>query len=308
MTAPPEDVHAGAGTAARQIIAGEPGPAARRWLGPLCVTAFALFVVTTFFVLTGWTRSAFDVPIAHAVQQVPWGPLTYWMTFTNITGGLVQDLFGAAVVVALFVWDRRSGWLMALGALGSLIDQIVKVSIQRHRPTADVVSILNPSNGYSYPSGHAVFFTWLSLMLAAAISPRVGPRWRAVIWSLAVVVVVLVSIGRVWAGAHWPTDVIGGILLGVGWSAFILWLPERWLPAPSRRWLPMAAREHHASPGASSAPNADDPPSNRQSQLGRGTALPDSTENRPPGTRDVACAKGGFPASAGEQGLRRPPS
>jgi membrane-associated phospholipid phosphatase len=218
-------------------LAAEPGPAARRWLGPVIVVATVLFVINTILVLIGITRAPFDVPVERTVQSLPWGPLTYWMTLTNVTGGLVQDLFGAAVVVAVFIWQRRAGYLLALGAIGSLIDQVVKVSIQRPRPTADLVTILNPSDGYGYPSGHAVFFTWLCFMLAATLAPRARPRWRIWLWSLAGVVILLACIGRVWAGAHWPTDVIGGFLLALAWSAFILWLPERWLPTPSGRWL-----------------------------------------------------------------------
>ncbi len=240
--APPSGINAEAGRrdadkAVAEVLAGEPGRAARRWLGPLTLVAFALFCLNSVLVLSGASRAGFDVPIERAVHALPWGPLTYWMTLTNITGGLIQDLFGAAVVVALFLWDRRAGYLMALGAVGSLIDQVIKVSIQRHRPTADLVTILNPSSGYSYPSGHAVFFTWLCFMLAASISPRVRPRWRKWLWGGAGVVIFLACAGRVWAGAHWPTDVIGGFLLGLGWSAFILWLPERWLPSPSWRWV-----------------------------------------------------------------------
>ena len=235
--------------AAHEILAGEPGPSARRWLGPLALISLALFAVLTILVVAGVTRSGFDLPVERAIQHVPWGPLTYWMTLTNVTGGLIQDLFGVAVVIALFLWDRRAGWLMALGAIGSAIDQIVKVSVARQRPTADLVTILNPSSGYSYPSGHALFFTWLAFMLAIAISPHVHPRWRVVVWVIAVFVIVFACIGRIWAGAHWPTDVIGGFLLGVAWSAFILWLPERWLPTPSGRWIPTrwrASRRSHA--------------------------------------------------------------
>jgi membrane-associated phospholipid phosphatase len=223
--------------AVHEIIAGTPGPAARRWLGPLALIAFLLFAVVTVLVVTGVTRAGFDIPVERAVQHVAWGPLTYWMTATNITGGLIQDFLGAAVVVALFLTDRRAGWLMALGAIGSLLDQIVKVSVERHRPTADLVTVLNPSSGFSYPSGHALFFTWLAFMLATAIAPHVGRRVRAVAWLVAALVILFACIGRVWAGAHWPTDVIGGFLLGLGWSAFILWLPERWLPTPGRRWI-----------------------------------------------------------------------
>jgi membrane-associated phospholipid phosphatase len=227
-----------AATAAREVIAGDPGPASRRWLGLVSLTALVLFVIDTWLVLSGATLLGFDLPVARFVQAFPWGPLAYWMTLTNVTGGLLQDAFGTVVVILLFIYDRRAGWLMALGAIGSLLDAIIKVSIQRRRPTANLLSILNPSNGYSYPSGHAVFFTWLYFMLAVSISPRLRPRWRAALWGGAGLLVFLACAGRVWAGAHWPSDVIGGFLLGVAWCAFVLWVPERWLPAPSWRWAP----------------------------------------------------------------------
>jgi undecaprenyl-diphosphatase len=228
----------GAERAAKEVLAGGPGPTARRWLGPLSLVAFALFAINTYLVING-LAARFDLPVAAAAQTFPWGPLTYWMTLTNVTGGLIQDVAGAIIVVALFVYDRRAGYLMALGAIGSLIEQVVKVSIERHRPTADLVKILDPSTGYSYPSGHAVFFTWLCFMLAASLAPKVPPRWRALLWGVAGILVVLACVGRVWAGAHWPSDVIGGFLLGLGWSAFVLWLPERWLPSPGWHWLPL---------------------------------------------------------------------
>jgi membrane-associated phospholipid phosphatase len=230
---------ASAELAARQVLAGNPGPTARRWLGPLSLVAFVLFAITTYLVINGATGTGFDLPLAAWAQTFPWGPLTYWMNLTNITGGLIQDIAGVLIVIALLIYDRRAGYLMALGAVASLIDQVVKVSIERHRPTADLVKILNPTTGYSYPSGHAVFFTWMYFMLAASLAPKVPPRWRILLWGSAGVLIFLACVARVWAGAHWPSDVIGGFLLGLGWSAFVLWLPERWLPSPSWQWVPL---------------------------------------------------------------------
>src|SRR4029077_6110764 len=110
--------------AAGEILAGQPGPSARRWLGPLSLISFLLFVVVTILVATGVTRSGFDLPVERAVQYVPWGPLTYWMTLTNVTGGVIQDLFGAAVVVGIFLWDRRAGGVVAIRGVGSVLRQI----------------------------------------------------------------------------------------------------------------------------------------------------------------------------------------
>jgi len=229
-------------TPAKQVLAGEPGKAARPWLGWISLVAFVLFVIDTIVVLNGVVRTSFDLPVETAVQAISWGPLTYVMRFTNATGGWPQYAIGAAAIVGMFLYERRAGWLLALGAIASFIDSAVKVSVQRHRPTPDLVKILSPNNGYSYASGHAVFFTWLCFMLAASLAPRLRPRLRPLLWGAAAFIIVVVCLGRVWAGAHWPSDVVGGFLLGLSWAAFVLWLPERWLPSPSLRWLPSRRR------------------------------------------------------------------
>jgi membrane-associated phospholipid phosphatase len=232
--------------AAKQVLAGEPKQAARAWLGWISLAAFVLFVADTYVVLSGLVRSSFDIPVEHAVQAFPWGPLTCLMQLSNASGGLPQVLLGAGAIIAMFIYERRAGWLLALGAIASVLDSGLKASVQRHRPTADIVKILSPNSGYSYASGHAVFFTWLCFMLAASFAPRLNPRWRAVTWAAALAVIVVVCLGRVWAGAHWPSDVVGGFLLGLAWAAFVLWLPERWLPSPSWRWVPWRRRAVHA--------------------------------------------------------------
>jgi membrane-associated phospholipid phosphatase len=227
--------------AAAEVIAGRPGPTARRWLGPTALVVFVLFAIQTYLVVTN-SLVSFDIPIARFVQQFNWGPLTYPMELLNASAGVWQVLLGAVAVVALFFVERRAGWLLLIGSISSGLDNIIKLVISRQRPPADLVHILSPTTGFSYPSGHAVFFTWLCFMLAFSLAPKVKSQLRPILWILAVVVVVLTCLARVWAGAHWPSDVLGGVLLGIGWSAFVLWLPERWLPSPSFRWFQGRAR------------------------------------------------------------------
>jgi len=222
--------------AAAEVLAGQPGPTARRWLGPTALVVFVLFAIDTYLVVQNQVLPL-DVPIARFIQQFNWGPLVYPMELINASAGYWQVLLGAVAVVALFILQRRAGWLMLIGSISSLLDNVIKLVISRQRPTVDLVHILTPATGFSYPSGHAVFFTWMSFMLAVAIAPRVPRVYRPILWMLAIVVIVLTCLARVWAGDHWPSDVVGGVLLGVGWSAFVLWLPERWLPSPSRRWF-----------------------------------------------------------------------
>jgi undecaprenyl-diphosphatase len=222
--------------AVAEVIAGRPGPTARRWLGPAALVVLVLFAIDTFLVVQNEILP-FDIPIARFIQELNWGPVVYPMELINASAGIWQVVIGAVAVVALFILERRAGWLMLIGSISSLLDNIIKLVISRQRPPADIVHILSPTTGFSFPSGHAVFFTWMSFMIALSIAPKIRPSYRPVLWILAAVVIVLTCIARVWAGAHWPSDVIGGVLLGIGWSAFVLWLPERWLPSPSFKWF-----------------------------------------------------------------------
>jgi undecaprenyl-diphosphatase len=228
--------------AAAEVIAGRPGVAARRWLGPTVLVVFALFAIDTYLVVAQKLLVPFDIPIARFIQQINWGPVVYVFQLIDVSAGIWQVLIGAVAVVALFIFERRAGWLMLIGSLSSLFDNIIKLVISRQRPPADIVHILSPTTGFSYPSGHAVFFTWMSFMLAVIIAPKIRPAFRTILWIMAALVIVLTCLARVWAGDHWPSDVIGGVLLGIGWSAFVLWLPERWLPSPSFRWFRGRAR------------------------------------------------------------------
>jgi len=222
--------------AAKEVLTGEPGPSARIWLGPLTLAVWVVFATNTYLVATH-PLLLFDVPVATFVQSVPWGPVAYLFELINATAGYLQVAVGLVAIVLLFIWERRAGYLMAIGAISSLLDNGIKLLMARERPGASLVHILTPAPGYSYPSGHAVFFTWLSFMVAFSVAPRVRPRYRWALWVGAAATIVLACLARVWAGDHWPSDVAGGFLLGLGWSAFVVWLPERWLPSPDWKWF-----------------------------------------------------------------------
>jgi len=222
--------------AASEVLAGDPRASARAWLWPLVVAVAIVFALDTYLVATR-PLLPFDVPVAVFVQSFPWGPVTYVFDVINFTAGYLQVAVGAAAIIVLFIWERRAGYLMAIGSVSSLLDNLIKLAMARQRPSADLVHILTPAPGYSYPSGHAVFFTWLSFMVAFSLAPHVKPRNQWILWVAAALVILLACLARVWAGDHWPSDVAGGFLLGLGWSAFVVWLPERWLPSPTWRWF-----------------------------------------------------------------------
>ncbi|WP_416985248.1 phosphatase PAP2 family protein [Streptomyces sp. T028] len=129
---------------------------------------------------------------------------------------VTMRLLGAAVAVWL-VWRHAAwwtaGWLVVTSAVGTLIQQGLKAVVGRDRPVwPDPV---DSAHYQAFPSGHALTATVvLGLLLWLLHCHGVSrPVWRTAV-TVAVVSVIGVGLTRVWLGVHWPSDVMGGWLLG----------------------------------------------------------------------------------------------
>ncbi|NGO06230.1 phosphatase PAP2 family protein [Streptomyces sp. HC44] len=125
-----------------------------------------------------------------------------------------------ALCTATVLWlaVRRSAWWLALWlaaatALGTALQQGLKAAVGRDRPVwPDPVDSAHYS---AFPSGHAMTAAVVcGLLLWLLRVYGVGPVvWRVAL-AVAAVSVLGVGLTRVWLGVHWPTDVLGGWLLG----------------------------------------------------------------------------------------------
>lgn len=138
---------------------------------------------------------------------------------------VVEVAFGTAcmtaittvLAVTLFVkGHRRAGILVAVVmAATALATYGAKVLVGRGRPVWQDPEYFLHSN--AFPSGHtssAAAFAGLVVLLAVMLVRRAGIR--RLLSTLAVLMWVLVSADRVLLGRHYPSDVVGGTLLGVG--------------------------------------------------------------------------------------------
>jgi undecaprenyl-diphosphatase len=84
-----------------------------------------------------------------------------------------------------------------------------------HRPRPPAAILLRPVTGPSFPSGHATQAVAVHGMLAALAAATI-PRWagKVAAWAAAVVIVGVVAVSRLYLGAQWLTDVLGGLALG----------------------------------------------------------------------------------------------
>ena len=117
--------------------------------------------------------------------------------------------------------DWRPGAKLAAALVGAIVlYDIVKGAVGRARPPANVW--IGHYSGSSFTSGHATqtvaFYGMLALVLGAGRSIRT----KVLIWAAAAVVAVLVGASRIYLGAHWMSDVLGGYALGATWLAVVV--------------------------------------------------------------------------------------
>jgi membrane-associated phospholipid phosphatase len=124
-----------------------------------------------------------------------------------------------AGLMLLLVWKRC--WFPLLTLIltvpgGALLGEGVKLIVQRARPYVD--GPLGAWGGYSFPSGHTLAATLLYGFLAVGLSAVMGAsRWRHVPALAAVPLVLTVGFSRIALGAHYVTDVVGAVILGLAW-------------------------------------------------------------------------------------------
>ena len=200
------------------------------------VAAIAIGVaVVAFAVLALLARTTpyfwFDVPITLALQSVHWPPLATFLQAISWLGLPPQSnvIFGV-LIVGLAVMGRRweaAGLLVA--AVGSIgLWYLVAPMVARPRPTADLVNVVGQISHGSFPSGHVTnltaIFGYLCFLVYTALRPS---WWRRLLLVLCATPVVTVGVARVYVGQHWPSDVLGGYLLGSIWLAVTIWLYRR---------------------------------------------------------------------------------
>ena len=136
------------------------------------------------------------------------------LTVTNIGSPFVLSLFVLAWAGIELAWQRRDrAFVILLSLLSIPAAYVLKELIHRHRPVSIYADQLN-LHSYSFPSGHATMSFVVYLTLAFLISLRVPRIWSHIITHLALILVLLIGVSRIYLGAHYPTDVIGGWIIG----------------------------------------------------------------------------------------------
>ena len=150
--------------------------------------------------------------------RADWLTLTVSVIYLVGWGNYLLPYLPIGIVVFVALSKRWSDGLLmaACGVLPPVINLGLKELAARPRP--DAALALVEETGYAFPSGHTVFATafygGLIYLLGhwGAFPDR--PVLRRAIQGALALFIVAVGASRIYLGAHWPSDVIGGLLFG----------------------------------------------------------------------------------------------
>jgi undecaprenyl-diphosphatase len=191
------------------------------------LTAFIIFALLVSPKLNlGFPRPLreVDTKVFLQINKQHYAPLDQFMILITQFG---RELVWPIVIVILFTsggaTGKKAALIMALAMIILItIGVLMKEIVARPRPfIPESEFILAADSQYGYPSGH-------SLIVAAGATVSVAVLYRNPSWKMKAVSIALaveasiVCFSRIYVGAHYPLDVLGGILLGVGISLLLL--------------------------------------------------------------------------------------
>jgi undecaprenyl-diphosphatase len=198
----------------------------------LCALAAAVVAVY----VVGHPYIPEDATIERDIQSTNWGPLTLTFPIFSWIGDAKGAVLEAVVFVLVLLFNRRAWILAAAAALTGAWYVLLSHLINRPRPTtAQVLQVTEHPSASSFPSGHTMFIATVTTVLMLCLGRRYLPRWaQPVGWGLVVLIILANAISRIYTGAHWPTDVLAGLLISAAWLSFVVslkWISDRALAA-----------------------------------------------------------------------------
>lgn len=181
----------------------------RRWADVLVAAAGLGVVAVSGVLVANRLVAGTDAALFRGINHWP-GWLSPPMWAVQLTG-VIGALPLAAAAAAAFRRLRLAAGLAAATALKVWLEGVAKTFVQRGRPAETVPDVIlrgqAAARGLSFPSGHAMVI----FAIAALIAPYMRGSWKA----LPLILAAAVCLSRVYLGAHFPLDVLGGAGVGM---------------------------------------------------------------------------------------------
>lgn len=185
-----------------------------------CFTIFfvIVFLMLCFYVVDSSPKT-WDLLVSQELQEDQSEILDLlmksfsWLGTVYVAAGMVTTF---ALVFFIFKYFKEGFYILS-SMLSGGVSYVLKMLIDRPRPTTDFVRIVQETHYQSFPSGHVLFYTAFfgSLIVIALYSNILKLSWKAIISLVCLGMIVIGAVSRIYLGAHWFTDVLGGFIVGV---------------------------------------------------------------------------------------------
>ncbi|GAA7986156.1 phosphatase PAP2 family protein [Helicobacter pylori] len=215
---------------------------AAKTLGIVGVVFFILFgiVISGVAFQKEWVQQL-DLFFIDLIRNNP-APIqgTAWLSFAFFSTWFAQSKLTTSIALLISLWfgfQKRIAfalWFFLSILLGEITLKLLKHFVARPRPaTNGELGELAFAHGFSFPSGHALasalFYGSLALLLCYS---NASHRTKTIGAVVSLFWIFLMAYDRVYLGVHYPSDVLGGFLLGVAWSCCSLALYLGFLKRP----------------------------------------------------------------------------
>ncbi|GAB4357805.1 MAG: bifunctional DedA family/phosphatase PAP2 family protein [Gammaproteobacteria bacterium] len=190
--------------------------------GTLAAWAFVLLLAVWGFssVLGSLFEGPLPTPFDRSVYDNLQGLRTPWMDHLMIRLTHLGDItiVGVLALLVTFWLGMRQRWVACAHWLGVVafalaVPWLLKAALEIPRPEA----IAGHFRDAAFPSGHATRAIVLFGFLAVLTARDFHLRWRWLPYTVALLLSLGVAASRLYLGAHWLTDVLGGLTLGLIW-------------------------------------------------------------------------------------------
>lgn len=167
-----------------------------------------------------------DLQISRGLQSIQSPVFSLVM---NLVSELGDDFHLTLIIVSVtsslfYLGYRKEGFkAMLSAALAVLVGTLTKAIVNRPRPGGDLVRIQEQFSDKSFPSLHVLIFTVFFGYLFYLSLTLIKTDWQKVLLaSITGFLILTIGFSRIYLGAHWASDTVGGYLLGMLLISFII--------------------------------------------------------------------------------------
>ncbi|MBC7913509.1 MAG: phosphatase PAP2 family protein [Pyrinomonadaceae bacterium] len=176
------------------------------------------FIILTFLV-SSFPFSMVDREFSEELQAHQYPILDRLMKYISVFGYMPYSIIIVALTALLFFLFKykKEALYVSLTLLSGLVSALMKIIVARPRPTESLVRIVEKAKSNSFPSGHVIHYVaFFGFILLLMYHLKTIPKaLRVIAGSISFFMILTVPLSRIYLGAHWFTDVLGGFFLGM---------------------------------------------------------------------------------------------